>query len=253
MRKLKNLGVNLGLTLGSLVLGVLIGEIGLRIARIEGVQRIKDSIDSAPTVFHTADPDRGWQLIPGKSGEWQGEGEKSYVQINSQGLRDGEHSQGKPKNTLRIAVLGDSFTEAIHVPIGKTFWYKLGRKFQSCPALKGQNVEVINFGVQGYGTAQELITLQKKVWAYAPDLVILAFFNGNDVINNSRALEYDQYRPFFVYKDGKLVADMSFRQLAPVDRNRYAVSIVDRLPIWLVNHSRILKNLKMLLGRKLGE
>lgn len=244
MSKLKNLGANLALIFGSLAFGVLIGEIGLRVAGIEGFQKIGDTVDSAPTDFHTSDPDRGWSLIPGKSGDWQGEGEKSHIQINSDGLRDGEHSKGKPKNTLRIAMLGDSFTEAIHVPIGKTFWYKLGRKFERCSALKGQKVEVINFGVQGYGTAQELITLEKKVWAYAPDIVILAFFNGNDVINNSRQLEYDQYRPFFVYQNGKLVPDMSFRQLSPVDRNRNAVSFIDRLPGWLVNNSRILQVVK---------
>ncbi|OCQ91675.1 lipolytic protein G-D-S-L family [Oscillatoriales cyanobacterium USR001] len=241
MIKLKNWGVNLGLTLGSLVLGVLIGEIGLRVAGIEGYQRIGDVVDSAPTIFHASDRDRGWALKPGASGNWRNEGE-SFVQINSQGLRDREHNKVKPKNTLRIAVLGDSFTEAIHVPMERTFWAKMENSLQKCSSLKGKKVEVINFGVQGYGTAQELITLRKKVWDYNPDIVILAFFIGNDLINNSPQLEQDRYRPFFVYdKNGKLVADMSFRNLPPIDRNRYAVSIVDRLPAWLVNNSRILQ------------
>ena len=34
MSKLKNLGVNLGLTLGGLFMGVVIGEMGLRAAKI---------------------------------------------------------------------------------------------------------------------------------------------------------------------------------------------------------------------------
>jgi GDSL-like Lipase/Acylhydrolase. len=120
----------------------------------------------------------------------------------------------KPPNTLRVAVLGDSFTEAIHVPVEQTFWSKLERKLGNCEAVKGRkNVEVINFGVQGYSTAQELMMLRKKVWDYSPDIVILAFFIGNDVINNSPKLEYDRYRPFFAYDaSGKLVPDMSFRQ-----------------------------------------
>jgi hypothetical protein len=241
MIKLKNWGVNLGLTLGSLAMGVLIGEIGLRVAGIEGYQRIGDVVESAPTIFHTSDPDRGWALKPGASANWRSEGE-SFVQINSQGLRDREHDQVKPKNTLRIAVLGDSFTEAVHVPMERTFWAKMENRLAKCDALKGKKVEVINFGVQGYGTAQELITLRKKVWEYQPDIVVLAFFIGNDIINNSPKLEHDLYRPFFVYdQNGKLVADMSFRNLPTVDRNRYAVSIVDRLPAWLVNNSRILQ------------
>ncbi|MEG3974949.1 SGNH/GDSL hydrolase family protein [Microcoleus sp. herbarium8] len=245
MSKLKNLGVNLGLILGSLFMGVVIGEVGLRVAGVEGYPKIGAFVDSAPTRFHTADPDLGWKLKPGVSGEWKGEGE-SFVQVNSEGLRDREHTKAKPPNTLRIAVLGDSFTEAIHVPVEQTFWSKLERKLGNCEAVKGRkNVEVINFGVQGYGNAQELIMLRKKVWDYNPDIVILAFFIGNDVINNSPKLEYDHYRPFFAYNaSGKLVPDMSFRNLAPIDRNARAVSFVDKLPSFLVNNSRILQVIK---------
>lgn len=255
MSNLKNLGVNLGLTLGGLFMGVVIGEIGLRVARIEGYPKIGDFVDSAPTRFHTSDPNLGWKLIPGASGEWNEEG-ASFVQVNSEGLRDREHTKAKPPNTLRVAVLGDSFTEAIHVPVEQTFWSKLERKLGNCEAVKGRkNVEVINFGVQGYGTAQELIMLRKKVWDYNPDIVVLAFFIGNDVINNSPKLEYDLYRPFFAYDaSGKLVPDMSFRNLPPIDRNERAVSFVDRMPSWIVNNSRILQVIKKVdLDRKKRE
>lgn len=252
MSKLKTLGVNLGLTLGGLLMGVVIGEIGLRVARVEGYPKIGDVVDSAPTRFHTADRDLGWKLKPGVSGEWNGEG-ASFVQVNNDGLRDREHTKTKPPNTLRVAVLGDSFTEAIHVPIEQTFWSKLERKLGNCDAVKGRKkVEVINFGVQGYGTAQQLMMLRKKVWDYSPDIVVLAFFIGNDVINNSPQLEYDHYRPFFVYDaSGKLVPDMSFRNLPPIARNERAVSFVDRMPSFLVNNSRILQVIKKVdLDRK---
>ena len=255
MSKLKNLGVNLGLTFGGLFMGVVIGEIGLRAAKIEGYPKIGDFVDSAPTGFHTSDPNLGWKLKPGTSGEWNGEG-ASFVQVNSEGLRDREHTKAKPPNTLRVAVLGDSFTEAIHVPVEQTYWSKLERKLGNCQAVKGRkNVEVINFGVQGYSTAQELIVLRKKVWDYSPDIVILAFFIGNDVINNSPRLEYDRYRPFFAYDaSGKLVPDMSFRNLPPIDRNEKAVSFVDRMPTWIVNNSRILQVIKKVdLDRKKRE
>src|SRR2546426_8189504 len=35
----------------------------------------------------------------------------SYVRINSDGLRDREHSKSKPADTVRVAVLGDSYSE----------------------------------------------------------------------------------------------------------------------------------------------
>lgn len=245
MSKFKNLGVNLSLILCGLFMGVIIGEIGLRVAGIKGYKKIGDFGESAPTHFHTSDPDLGWKLKPGASGEWKEEG-ASFVRVNSEGLRDREHTKAKPPNTLRVAVLGDSFTEAIHVPVEQTFWSKLERKLGNCEAVKGRKkVEVINFGVQGYSTAQELVMLRKKVWDYKPDIVVLAFFTGNDIINNSPKLEYDLYRPFFVYDaSGKLVPDMSFRERAPIDRNSRAVSFVDRLPRWLVSNSRILQVVK---------
>jgi hypothetical protein len=46
---------------------------------------------------------------------------------------------------------------------------------------------------------------------YQPDLVLLQFTNGNDVRNNSRALEDDKQRPFFVLEPGgRLRIDDSF-------------------------------------------
>ncbi|HVS20334.1 MAG TPA: hypothetical protein VHD88_00725, partial [Pyrinomonadaceae bacterium] len=61
-------------------------------------------------IFYTTDYYRGFALRPGIEGHYQREGE-SYVRINSDGLRDREHSKTKPPDTVRIAVLGDSFVE----------------------------------------------------------------------------------------------------------------------------------------------
>jgi len=115
------------------------------------------------------------------------------------------------------------------------------QKLQQCSVLKDRKVEVMNFGVQGYGTTQELMTLRHHVWDYAPDLVILAFYAANDIRNNYRPLDRDYRRPYFVYKNGQLELDMSFRTMKPWERGRYVFSMVDILPIWLVENSRILQ------------
>ncbi len=60
-----------------------------------------------------------------------------------------------------------------------------------------QPFEIINFGVSGYGTAQELQILRHRVWDYSPDMIILAFLTGNDVRNNSRALQRDDRMPYY--------------------------------------------------------
>lgn len=189
---------NIVLVLAGTLLGLLLCEVGIRAAGI-----------SYP-LFSQTDGDLGSSLQPGAEGWMTTEG-RAYVRINSVGLRDREHAGVKPPNTLRIAVLGDSFAEAMQVPMDDTFWAVLERQLNSCPSLTGRTIEVINFGVSGYGTAQELIMLRQRVWAYEPDLIVLQITPTNDIRNNSRELERDDRRPFFVLNDGRLIPDMEFR------------------------------------------
>jgi len=152
----------------------------------------------------------GTRLRPGHRFVFRSEGSSSNV-INSRGLRDREHSLEKPAGTLRIAILGDSFSEAFQVSQDRTFWAVLEGELQAMPEYRDQTVEVINFGVSGFGTIQEWQMLQHYARDYSPDLVLLAFLPGNDVRNNSRQLEPDHRRPFAWLNGGKLELDFSFR------------------------------------------
>ena len=174
-------------------------EIGLRVLGI-----------SYP-YFYVPDDLTGYSHKPGAQGLWHKEGE-AYITINSAGLRDREHSLEKPQGTFRIAILGDSYTEALQLPIEQTYWARLEQELSGCPALAGRRVEVVNFGVSGYSTAQELLVLRHKVPPYHPDLVLLALLTGNDIRGNSRELDGDSVRPYYAFKDGRLVLDTSFRR-----------------------------------------
>jgi hypothetical protein len=154
--------------------------------------------------FYCYDDYRGWGLNPGAHGWYRREG-IAYVRINHDGFRGPDYPQHKAQGVIRVAVLGDSYVEAMQVPEGKTFTAVIGRELGNCPLLKGRRVEAMNFGVDGYGTAQELVTLRRKVWRYSPDIVVLAIFLGNDLRNNSVVLEGDRCRPFYDYRDGRLI------------------------------------------------
>jgi hypothetical protein len=164
--------------------------------------------------FYCYDAHRGWGLMANTSGWYDREGE-SFVKINADGFRGENYPKQKPPNTIRVAVLGDSYVEAIQVPADKTFCAVTGRELAHCPALKGKRVQALNFGVDGYGTAQELITLRRKVWIYSPNIVVLAVFLGNDIRNNSVSLEGDRCRPFYVYRSGELVPAGPFSESKP--------------------------------------
>jgi len=58
-------------------------------------------------------------------------------------------------------VLGDSFTEALQVPLEKAFWSVLERKLQECPQAASSKVEVLSFGVSGFSTAARIDSLAK--------------------------------------------------------------------------------------------
>jgi hypothetical protein len=218
------------LGLGGLFVGLLICEIGLRVGGF-----------SHQRLFSMPDRYRGVALPPNAEGWWREEG-NAYVRINSAGLRDREHAKQKPPNTFRVAVLGDSFAEALQVPIEDTFWAILEKKLQECPGVVGKQVEVINFGVSGYGTAQELITLRREAWDYSPDLIMLVVAPGNDIRDNSRTLSQDGPRPFFVYRGDQLVLDDSMLEA----RNsslayRLRESSVGQAFGWLESHLRVLQ------------
>lgn len=189
-------------------------------------------IDFSYPSFYLPDARLGLRLRPNASGWYRAEGE-AFVTINSAGFRDRERSVVKPPSTLRIAVLGDSMMEALQVDLEASFTALLERQLAACAALGDRQVEVLNFGVAGYGTAQQLLTFRYYAAKYSPDVVLLSFFPGNDVRNNSKALEPEKTRPFFVLDEGRLVEDRSFAESAEFHRRTNLLrSTLDRLR-WL--------------------
>lgn len=204
-------------------------ELGLRIAGF-----------SYPE-FYVVDARRGYALRPGVEGWYRKEGE-AYIRINSDGLRDREHNKVKPPNTLRVAVLGDSYTEALQIPFESSFSAVLESKMRACQASAGRDVEVINFGVSGYGTAQELVTLRNHVWQYSPDIVLLALTTSNDISDNVRELKRVDQIPFFVWRDGRLVEDQSFLQSKGF---KVRQSFIGSMGRWFRDHLRVVQGIDM--------
>ena len=183
-------------------------------------------------VFYQPDAHLGSALRPGARGWFQIEG-RSWVAVNREGMRDREHAIHKPPGTFRIAVLGDSMSEALQVPMERNFSSVLERRLQGCPALGGRRPEALNFGVSGYGTAQEFILLRERVWKFEPDLILLAVFPGNDIRNNSPALNHESSVPYYRLRQGKL--QLLYPPAAPPE------NVLRRLRDALLDHSRLLQ------------
>jgi hypothetical protein len=138
------------------------------------------------------DPVVGTKLAPRREGRSVRPGLYDVrVRTNSQGFHDREHSFEKAPGVQRVAMLGDSMIEAIQV-----------RREESVSALlenrltrAGVRAETINLGASGFGTAREYLMLEAYGLRYRPDVVLL-FFVGNDVRNNSKRLEGVPYYPY---------------------------------------------------------
>lgn len=219
-RRFSGLAGNLVLAGTSLVIGLLACELLLRLMGV------------GYPVFVWTDPVRGIALIPGARSPSQ-LGGRSLIEINSDGFRGPEVALNRPAGSYRIALLGDSFIAAFEVPFEQSVGELLGRRLS---ALRGTPVEVLNFGVGGYGTTQELLTLQHEVWKYSPDLVLLAVTTGNDIFDNELPLSRG-YRPYYVFRGEDLVRDSSFLSSAEY-RNR---AVWTRRLLRVVQQSRLVQ------------
>lgn len=150
--------------------------------------------------FFQPDPDISATYIPGKRG-WNVIGtRRQWIEINSFGYRDREWSVAEPPETYRIALLGDSYVAGMEVPTEQRLGELLQRRLNT-DCSSGTHVEVLNFGVTGYGTAQELETLRHRALQFHPDLVMLFFYTGNDLFDNSTQLDPEPNRLHYVLSD----------------------------------------------------
>jgi hypothetical protein len=177
-----------GFALLTVFLGLVLGLAGLEL----GLRIFWDGYyEKVPKAYVAPHASRGWQNRPNARVDY-GEPEFSIVvEHNAWGFRSPPVTPEKPDGVFRVLSLGDSMTYGIGVQQDETFSAVL----QSLDP----RLEVINTGVNGYGTSQELLLLREDGLQFHPDLVLVAFF-WNDVENS-----YLRDFPAFKLADGELI------------------------------------------------
>ncbi len=151
----------------------------------------------------------GWFHRPGAEAWFEKPCYRAHVTINRDGLRDTDRTIAKPEGSYRILILGDSMTEAIQVDLEQTYPRVLERLLNG--ANPGKAFEVINLGVAGYGTDQEYLALRNVGLRYRPDLVVLAFFTGNDFQENVPGLGGIRGKPYFALDEHGNLRELPFK------------------------------------------
>jgi hypothetical protein len=121
------------------------------------IKKIEEQIKSKNT-YIILDPFLGWTIRPNSYSS-----NKKY-HSNSQGIRANKDYKIKESGYLRIATFGDSTCHCDGVYNNETWQYFLESYFK--------NVEIINFGVGGYGTDQAFLRYKYLGRKFKPKLFL---------------------------------------------------------------------------------
>jgi lysophospholipase L1-like esterase len=123
-------------------------------------------------------------------------GSKAEQHINSQGYR-GRAVGPKTKNTFRVLCLGDSVTYGDSLAEGDTMPAQLERELKN--RIPNQTVEVVNFGVLQYTSAESFAAFALRGVDLHPDVVVI-YEGANDIaprfVRPFRG-DYAQFRAVF--------------------------------------------------------
>jgi len=174
MRSKAPLPRQLALTLGVLVAALVAAEVahrlwfygpaGLSPERMASVRALGET----DFVEGSDWPLVGYRLKPGIEGWFK----LAPFRTSSEGWRDGEYTRAKPAGTLRVAVVGDSFTMGSGVALEETYHALLEEHLNA--AGDGRRYEFISFGVGGYDLCNELGVVERALADWDPDLILLA-------------------------------------------------------------------------------
>lgn len=155
--------------------------------------RIEPTEGSAAESAFVPDPLLKWRYAPGFRGRFTHPefGGESFV-VNARGYRDVEWPTERDPNEYRILVLGDSLTTGLGVTRDEAFPALLEA---ALAARVRRPVRVFNAGVSGYGPGEEALVLHELAESLRPDLVVAAFYDGND-LEDVRIAAFNARRAF---------------------------------------------------------
>ena len=150
------------------------------------------------------DPDLGLRLPRSYEGMGYDERGGFPYRLNAMGFRGPElPAEGQPRaaGRTRILFVGDSFLNASAVREDELIQTVCARTLNE----RGIPAEAFTVCCSDYGTAQELLLLERHGESVRPDVVVLEAYPANDVANNSLELAGkvetsagDYIRPYFV-------------------------------------------------------
>jgi len=196
MRRFRDIAANFLLSLATALLVLLLCEFV--------VFRVIWLASDAPRVAEVNDVVR---YAPNQRGVWRVRNEiAAPFRINSQGWNSGvgDYARERRPDTPRIAIVGDSFVEALQVANTAS----LGEDLQRLLEKDGRRAEVYRFGISGAPLSQYVFMVEHVVAAYRPDWIVVVVVHND--FNESYQFIQGRYTSSFMkfrVRDGKVVGE----------------------------------------------
>lgn len=166
-------------------------------------------VQEALPILYVIDPDVGPMMKPHTKIHFKTPRFDNTVVTNADGFTGRDYAL--ETRNYRIAILGDSAVEAYSVPDTSRFPHMT--EYLIYEKTKGRRkVEVMGFGVSGWGNVQHYGALRKYVLKYKPDEVWIMFLPTNETGDNTPLMNAPPAGPYFIYKspDSNEIVDIKF-------------------------------------------
>ena len=127
-----------------------------------------------------------YELLPSRTTRNRG----SDLTTNALGIRDREYPAVKRPGTYRIALIGASVIMASGADQNRSFEALTEDRLNAeRPDERFSNYEILNFAVAGYGFHQFVLTTERKVLRYDPDVLLIGALAGDHAVTRTGIAE----------------------------------------------------------------
>lgn len=169
---------------------------------------------------------------------------KTKIDINSHGFRDDEIPAIKKPDETRILVLGDSIT--FGATMRKEYTYVERAETYLAAESRYGRISLINAGVEGIGTKDEIDILVDQGLAVSPDIVVVAFYLNDG--NPPDRLAAGLANPGFIRRNSVLAQTIyrayklkQYRKGEMEEANMYRWIRIPPPPDWRTNRNSLLQ------------
>jgi GDSL-like Lipase/Acylhydrolase family len=167
MRRIKNLAINAGLIAGSILICLVFFELVVfRFVLVASDVPANDFVNGLV------------RYAPNQTGVWRVRNEiAAPYAINAQGWNSGigDYAVARKPGVKRVAVVGDSYVEALQVPHDRS----VGERLAAELSRGAEPVEVYRFGISAAPLSQYLLMVEREVARYKPDWIVVVLIHND--------------------------------------------------------------------------